>query len=217
MGNIVVLIQANYQKDRMKSEGAYSVWKKLTTDGRQTARYRISSADHISSRANNLKNRAHNRLPLYLPLHATKKLKDIIFPRYILAIGSKYKCLDEHHLNSISLTFNVGFDEYHTVRGYVGETETMVSKDAVADPHFGYTITTTTTTTSLRLFHFITGTCLISVSERSIIICHKNTYHLAWTATSMTYSDDDLGPLLLTSINFNISMDKWLQPLWSVE
>ena len=31
LGNIVVQIQAKYQKDRIKSEGAYSIWKKLTT------------------------------------------------------------------------------------------------------------------------------------------------------------------------------------------
>ena len=59
-GNIVVL-QAKYQKDRMKTEGAYSIWKKVDgwterrtdgrTDGRRTARHRINSTDYVSSGA----------------------------------------------------------------------------------------------------------------------------------------------------------------------
>ena len=52
-GNIVVQIQAKYRKDQMKTEGAYSIWKKgLTTDGqtdKRTTRYRVSSADNVSS------------------------------------------------------------------------------------------------------------------------------------------------------------------------
>ena len=49
LGNIVVHIQAKYWIDRTKTEETFSIWKKkLTdgqTDGRQTDRHRISSAD----------------------------------------------------------------------------------------------------------------------------------------------------------------------------
>ena len=58
LGNIFVDIQAEYRKDRMATEGAYSIWKMLTdgwtdrrTDGGRTARHRISSADYVSSGA----------------------------------------------------------------------------------------------------------------------------------------------------------------------
>ena len=40
----------------MKTEGAYSIWKKNVdghSDGRRTARYRMSSADYVSSGALN--------------------------------------------------------------------------------------------------------------------------------------------------------------------
>ena len=36
LGNIVVYIHANYRKDRMKTEGAFSIWKKKVD--RQTAK-----------------------------------------------------------------------------------------------------------------------------------------------------------------------------------
>ena len=44
LGNIVVHIHAKYRNDRMKTEGAYSIWK--TVDGRRTVFYRINSADY---------------------------------------------------------------------------------------------------------------------------------------------------------------------------
>ena len=55
LGNIVVQIRTKYQKDRIKSKGAYSIWKKVDADDaddwRRMARHRISSADYVSSGA----------------------------------------------------------------------------------------------------------------------------------------------------------------------
>ena len=47
--SLVVHIQTKYQKDRMKTEGAYSIWKKKYW--LQTARHRIGSADSVRSGA----------------------------------------------------------------------------------------------------------------------------------------------------------------------
>ena len=59
-GNIIVHIEGKYQKDQIKTEAAYSIWKKVDrqmmdgrTDGLQTAQPQISSADYVSSRAKN--------------------------------------------------------------------------------------------------------------------------------------------------------------------
>ena len=48
-GNIVVHMHAKYRNDRMKTEGAYWIWKKV--DGGQTAHHRIDSADYVRSGA----------------------------------------------------------------------------------------------------------------------------------------------------------------------
>ena len=51
--NIVVHIQTKYKKDQIKTEEAFSIWKKVDrrTDRRRTAPHQISSADYVSSRA----------------------------------------------------------------------------------------------------------------------------------------------------------------------
>ena len=52
-GNIVAHIHANYQKDWMKTVGAYSIWKRMTggqTDGRTTyGPTSESSVDYVSN------------------------------------------------------------------------------------------------------------------------------------------------------------------------
>ena len=59
LGNICAHIQNKLRKGWMKTEGAYSIWKKDVgrtdgrTDGRRTAQRRISSADYVSSGAKN--------------------------------------------------------------------------------------------------------------------------------------------------------------------
>ena len=53
MDNIVLHLRAKYQKGRVKTEGAYSTWKKnkgRMTDGRM-AQHRITFADYVSSGA----------------------------------------------------------------------------------------------------------------------------------------------------------------------
>ena len=49
LGHVEVLIHAKYRKDRIKTLGAYTIWTQVDgqTDGRH--RYRISSADYVSS------------------------------------------------------------------------------------------------------------------------------------------------------------------------
>ena len=49
--SFILPIQAKYRKNRIKTEGFYSIWKKLTDGRRQTARYWRSSIDFVSGGA----------------------------------------------------------------------------------------------------------------------------------------------------------------------
>ena len=65
LANIVVHIQAKYQKNRLKIQGAYSIWKKVDREMNEwrTAQNQISFADYVSSRAEQMDKIFFNVVP----------------------------------------------------------------------------------------------------------------------------------------------------------
>ena len=137
LGNILVDIQTKYRKDRMKTEGAYSIWKKV--DGRTERQTDVRTTEApltISAAELKIPNKSHplplidNDILLWILLNCLhriiEKLLRLMFYLFIYIIGRTY-------LSNFSELYSNGNNSVHWMMTITTTSVSIVASQITVD------------------------------------------------------------------------------------